>query len=574
MAEPTPLEPAPSPTRSELVRGCRVIGRVVAKDESSTPLPGVLVVASRSRFDAQASRPPSDALKSKTITDGSFVLNDLEPDRTYFLSFRKAGYRPRVTASLGPFGEGTHELPLMQLTPGRTVSGFVRDEQSMPIEGAVVALFEVSAFLAAFEGAPAREREATREIVTGADGSYTLPIDSRAFLLHASADGFSGGESGTMSVDRADELRYDFVLQPASTINGSVVDQVGRPVAGATIRLSPADETLGVGEVLLTSAGDGTFQSDAVPPGELAVRVVRDGFAPTVVVSAPPRVDLVVTLRSESSLVGEVAPDPSGRRLTIVEIVLMPVEESSAPVRFRVPIHRTSGRFRCSGIVPGEYRALGAADGWSVALPEIVRFEPGEELSLGSVPLVEKRLITGRVRDATGAAVGGARVFVHVVESGRGTYYFDGPGAVGEVAETAADGYFELHAVPPIPFEVRARTTIDRVGELAAYADAIRFDSGAAAEAASPLELFLRPYGAVVVSIRGRDGSPLSGRRVELRQGMRITQARTSPDGTFRFEDVRAGAATLAVFGRPSDGSAVRQVDVAAGVETEVEFVY
>ena len=55
---------------------------------------------------------------------------------------------------------------------------------------------------------------------------------------------------------------------------------------------------------------------------------------------------------------------------------------------------------------------------------------------------------------------------------------------------------------------------------------------------------------------------------------MRITQARTSPDGTFRFEDVRAGAATLAVFGRPSDGSAVRQVDVAAGIETEVEFVY
>lgn len=209
-----------------------------------------------------------------------------------------------------------------------------------------------------------------------------------------------------------------------------------------------------------------------------------------------------------------------------------------------------------------------------MALPETVQFQPGEELAVGNIQLIEKRVITGRVRDATGAAVGGARVFVHVVESRKCAYYFDSPGSVGEAAVTAADGYFELHAVPAVPFEIRARYTAERARELGAYTDGIRFESGRAAEGASPLALVLRPYGAVVGSIRGRDGSPLTGRRVELCQGVRRTQALTSPDGTFRFDDVRTGTAVIKVFGRPSNGSAERQVEVAEGAVSEVEFVF
>src|SRR5437867_3501831 len=71
-----------------------------------------------------------------------------------------------------------------------------------------------------------------------------------------------------------------------ATVGGSVADALGRPVAGAAIRLEGPD---GRAVAKATSDAAGRFAFPAVPPGPYAVSIDKEDFETgTAIVSAAP----------------------------------------------------------------------------------------------------------------------------------------------------------------------------------------------------------------------------------------------------------------------------------------------
>ncbi len=113
--------------------------------------------------------------------------------------------------------------------------------------------------------------------------------------LEASAPGFARLTSSTFRVD-LDELReVPIVLTKGSRVLGRIVDERGRPVAGALVRLQPEnalDGDLGAAvrsarasvgpQPFAHSKADGTFVLERAHDGAHQLSVARDTFAPRV----------------------------------------------------------------------------------------------------------------------------------------------------------------------------------------------------------------------------------------------------------------------------------------------------
>ena len=94
------------------------------------------------------------------------------------------------------------------------------------------------------------------------------------FLLAGCSDSSSGGESET-ALPPADFEEFDLVATSTTgVIRGIVVDEAIRPVANASVTLTPGDKTTAT-----TDAG--TFGFDALEPGTYFLRVSRTGYNAT-----------------------------------------------------------------------------------------------------------------------------------------------------------------------------------------------------------------------------------------------------------------------------------------------------
>jgi len=301
-----------------------------------------------------------------------------------------------------------------------TVTGRVVGPDGQPVVGADVVLD------------PDFSQERLVEIKTDKSGVFSATVDERDTSggkrfgrVCICAPGF--GVAGGVLRQAENTIR----LHPAAVITGKVVDQQGKPVAGAVVKLRRVRLNGGVGYVLVLgrieeevtarSGPDGIWRLGSVPAAEGTASVSLDDDR---YVHAEAQVEI-----SER---GGTAPDLVARPgATIAGRVVYEKGRPAARVRvFAQPDERAAGRFPRDGAwsdsrsaTDGSYRLGGLSTGssnvmvddlsgrWVAAALEGVKVKEGTTTRVDDLVLTSGAIIEGTVvDDATGKPLAGARI--------------------------------------------------------------------------------------------------------------------------------------------------------------------
>lgn len=364
----------------------------------------------------------------------------------------------------------------------------------------------------------------------------------------------------------------------ASSLEGTVVDEAGRPVAGAQLYLYQTDPAqpgdLDPEErrtrVHSTHSGeDGTFLLEARRPGSHAVSLYHPGFLTASLPVTLPARDARLVLRRGASLEVTVL-DEEGLPLAGSEVQFLPSSRpghtdgsGKALLEALEP-----GRRRVAAATPGDepLRTVGAevelVDGQRTSV--VLRFSPGPRL-------------TGVVVDGRGQPVAGAEVRAapaSLLESAFGEGELQ-PFSFRARREwlsgssmawyTGASGRFTLTRLPPGPLVVSAYRSGYTLDERATPGP-VRKLEGKPGVLTGPGAGEVRLVMKALAHVRGRvvrtDGSPVTRFAID-------GDTHEDEQGAFRLSILRGGAAVL-VFSAEGLASTRRELRFQEGVDVDM----
>lgn len=539
-----PPTPAPSTGASQLA----ISGEVRSRGR---PVPGALVTLAGA---GAASETRSDA-------NGRFTFGEIRPGRYALRAERDQGAAyvedlelpPASSSSDGGAGARPAAL-IVELHPAAAVSGRLRDPRGAAIVGGEVTLSE------------GRATPLQRKRVTGADGRFQFAgVLPGSYLIAARADGYLPTLPREL---RAPAVSIQLRLERGGVLEGEVLDEQSRPIAGARVEVAGegaggepiaisgaaaaplAFERAGELGVLrgpipyppatpapqpssapgFTTDARGRFRLSAIPPGRVVVAASHPEFARGV--SEPTHVRAGADVKVRLVL---------GRGATVRGRVLGDREQPLAAAE----VSSTDGRYATSSDQHGQYQMLHA----SGALELTVR-HPGylpltKEAPAGGgivdfqlAPARER--LSGVVVDDRGGPVAAALVVVVA------------PGVEERRTMSDSAGRFAFEALPPGPYRLRVRH--------ADFAPVERANLAPGAET----RVELHPGGGVAGEVRDdRTGAVPPGTRVELRIGNE-TRALTLLRGRFEASALLPGPAWLEVTA-PGFVPWARQLEIPAG---------
>ena len=270
--------PTAEPLSLVLRPGSRVAGRVT--DEDASPIEGVQLMIEQDLM------PPVRRLVSSDV-EGRFAFEDLRAGPAS-LSVFHAAYVGPDPFDLEVAAEGSKDL-LLVLERGAVLAGEVKTASGEPIDRARVAAGNAGSF-------------------TDAEGVYRLEgVTPGAVTVEAYHPHY-----GLSSEETTIELGVnglDLTFPDGHEVSGRVIDQQGRAITGATVKLT-FDAGRGVRDYQDRSAADGGFRLRPVADGEYRLEAHRAGFASaapvTVAVAGAQVTDLEVVLDGGIAVAGEV----------------------------------------------------------------------------------------------------------------------------------------------------------------------------------------------------------------------------------------------------------------------------
>jgi len=370
-------EAAPAPADVSALEGaCVVFGRVV--DVDRRPVADASVQISAYNEWAEGHDIPRideyvDYRGFVTRTDATGTFRFAVPPPTNVRQRLTVAATPFLDSFSTTFGEGTRErrpglaageTDLGELVLGVTgaVSGRVVDERGAPIAGAVINL------------GPTQSSTYSRDTRTRADGTFQVahaPIGT--YGVKAEAIGFVNAFVSPVTIEaRRETAGVEFKLAIAESIQGTVRDEQGAPLAGARLRGWPKSSGRGAG----AKSGDDGYFTIFLPQSEpYTLAVTLDGYEPwgdendKHLERAVGARDIEVVLKVMERLQVTVVDDVTGERLERFGVAVLAVNGSRSPRHISTERRRPPDKDHADGVALVTARSgvdllIAAADGY------------------------------------------------------------------------------------------------------------------------------------------------------------------------------------------------------------------
>lgn len=432
--------------------GITAFGRVVDTDEEPVAGAEVELVPTPQGTDILAwMRAARDGAGNSATSDrdGRFEIADLAPGRVD-VHAAAAGFAPLAVPGVElPAGQARVDLGTLLLAAGLTLEGRVVDPDGKPLADAEVSS---SGGFGLGLGTFSRHADAAPE-TTGPDGRFVLRDLARGERVDVEVKHAGYTDGGAQGVELPQEEPLTVVLQPASTLSGVVLAAGGEPlqaqvmIVGEPQTGQPFSRTVS----RATSDEDGRFVLEDVAPGRLTLSATARGYqsyeqSGVVVEPGEDRDDLRVVMQPGAVITGHVT-DAGGAPLPGASVSLLDSGQRFGFGSSQSATTDADGLYRMDGVAPGEHSL--AADH-----PQQVRAVRDLTVTLGDNRLdfrLERGLsVSGRVVDAGGAPVAGARVSLGTGDGVQS--FFSGDGQVSDDA-----GAFTFDGVEPGSYRLTAQ---------------------------------------------------------------------------------------------------------------------
>jgi uncharacterized GH25 family protein len=543
-----------------LAKGAQVSGRVV--DESGAPIEGARVWAmdAANAWEGGAGERTAETTKK----DGTFTIAALSQG-SYLFFAKDEAHAPAVTTPVSVSGETPTTGVEIVMKAAASLAGVVVDAQGAPVPYATVRLSSKT------YSADMVYRQAAADD----QGAFEIKGLPRT-ALRARAEG-EDASSAAVDVDLAvtpvkTDLRL--VLDKTATIAGVVVDDTNEPVPEATVTAYPDFLAGEVDWVMASTAtattdGDGRFLLKGLDEGKFRVWASRDSGG-----SKRSSEREGVATQTGAKDVRLVLPAPGGIEGTIV------MENGEAPslaiisAGWEDRATARKGKFTMKDLQPGKYDLRIVGPEFAQKTKADVEVKAGKVTDLGEILVHRGRKLSGKVVDAKGAPVVGARVMFGKMLFGDGKQ----TGSEDEEttaqmgmrnATTGADGTFTMSGVP--------KTSGAILAEHVTLGRSLSIKVPAGVEDIAGLNLALKGYGSLVGKVTWK-GEPVAGAQINtspIGSNGQAVFVQSAQDGSFVIDKIPEGPTSITAMKNKGLGGVggSRTVNVVAGKQTDASIV-
>ncbi len=441
------------------------------QDPEGNPVAGAEVVlrpalrpASPVLFAASSPEPatPEDAATVESDGKGVFRV-PRSPAAEVELTVRRKGYAAvRLPALRVPAGgTGPADLGVVTLHPAARLVGRVFDGRDQPVAGAEVFVMAQSIKASHVDRALEGRRPDT---ASAADGEFAIGGLAQGAPVHVVVRAAGFVPARVPAVRPPAESPLVVRLEPATAMEGRVVDESGAPVPTARVELQwnavlPEDPGLPVGDLIVRAArsdAQGRFELRGIPHGgraRLSAGAPGFGGIESLEVEVPrPSAagELRLVLPRGALLQGRVTT-AAGEPVPAVRVGVGAVATTTGD----------DGAYWLEGAPLGRQDVMFLHPSYGRQAKPVEIEAGGNVLDLAFAPGVE---VTGRVVDASGAPVSAARVELAALQAAR--RYQDVTGEDGRFRLfPVAAGQYQLKAGAEGFTETEVRTPVDVAGD-------------------------------------------------------------------------------------------------------------
>jgi hypothetical protein len=534
----------PSATAIEIAP-TRASGQVRAT--TGEPLAGAVVTLAS--FDRDAGEPHT----VQTNSEGAWSMTGVAAGR-YALSASAAGYLASVRSEVAlRAGNDNAGLDLRLEPGGNTLAGVVSDKTGGVVEGALVQVTPQSGILRL------RERDSYFTL-TDDQGRYTVQVPDGRHRVRASHVDYT---AESLVLEFTGQARaQNFTLVPTAVIEGVVLrESDASPVAGAEVSWSRERTTFlpNGGRISTIDRGgrvvadeSGRFRISGLSPGLVMLGGRASLLASVDPMQVPVGIAERVTgvelrLADAGDLEGRVVAAADGAGIEGAQVELMSRMNGGGGAATQTDAH---GQFVIRGVLPGEYRVMASAEGWTNDDDSMPRVEIGGQPTSVVIELERGLSIRGRVEPAGQAEVAIELRPESMPMRGGGMLMLSGAGPTQAAADT---GVFEIGPVQPGRYTLEARTADGRGGTVevevgADGAEGVVINLAQRAILAGRVEDFTgKLLDDVTVRARKLEGDGGSLSVVVNGQELTALSSPTSTDGRFEIAGLAAGTWTIEV---------------------------
>jgi protocatechuate 3,4-dioxygenase beta subunit len=537
-------------------------------DDEGKPLPNALVKLSKDAFQGEAlsmqwflgKEPKNEFESTRTDKDGKYVFKSISARTDYYIQADHEDFKPAQEDLVGIGEQGEHAGPDVNMVQGASLAGYVYDVARNPVPDAVLHLD--SAYMMG-ENQVSPDRMSIISDATGyfefknvADGPRNCSVIAEGYGMQVRHNFQFKGTPG-------EKQEHEFQLEPGQPIAGRVFGPDDEPVVGASIMaMKYSNQTSSRGSAMTNENGE--FMISDLSQGSFNLMIDAKGYR----VARHNRVqvgdvNIQIEMIKQACVSGRVL-DANGKPIQNFNAVVLrssPQQNNQAPIFENTEVREkittsADGSYTLCGLNPGTFVIKVRSKGLAPRLSEPFTVTDGQAVPDVTVSLSQGGSIKGRLVDAAGAGVSGARLSTHDDEHGA-TNLDPFLGGLVDTSTTQRkgksdpEGYFEL----PLLNAGRYRVKVEHPVYTTEVRSGIVVGDGGAVDLGT---VTLKSGGVVKGKVFDASGGLVDRGFVRLfRADQNETfsyQSRTDLTGNYTFEHVKPGSYKLSATRRTPSG--------------------